>query len=168
MKTLIKRLLRKLGYEIRHLQPQSTRSNGYILMEYRKGDGSFDYEKYRRSKEDGKNSKLDQTWVIESNSKFLGDYIQKRISTGSFGICHGTRSGNEQKWLREALQCEVIGTEISDSATQFPHTIKWDFHQANPDWISKADFIYSNSFDHSYDPQSCLNTWIDSLRAVSG
>jgi hypothetical protein len=34
----------------------------------------------------------------------------------------------------------------------------------NPDWLAKVDFIYSNSFDHSYDPEKCLNTWIDSLR----
>lgn len=153
-----------MGYEIRQLQPKSTNSNGYKLFEYRKSDGSFDYEKYRRIQEDGNLNKLDRTWVIESNIKFLGEYLQKTISPVSFGICHGTRRGNEQKWFREALQCEVIGTEISESATQFPHTLKWDFHQANSAWIGKADFIYSNSFDHSYDPQSCLNTWIDSLR----
>ena len=26
------------------------------------------------------------------------------------------------------------------------------FPEVKPEWIGKADFIYSNSFDHSYDP----------------
>jgi hypothetical protein len=58
----------------------------------------------------------------------------------------------------------VIGTEISDTATQFPHTIQWDFHETKPEWIDAVDFIYSNSFDHSYDPQRCLNAWMSCLK----
>ncbi|MBK6621188.1 MAG: hypothetical protein IPG32_10020 [Saprospirales bacterium] len=52
------------------------------------------------------------------------------------------------------MNCEVIGTEISDSASKFSHTIEWDFHEVKPEWIGRADFIYSNSFDHSYDPEN--------------
>lgn len=39
-----------------------------------------------------------------------------------------------------------------------------DFHDTRPDWIEAADFIYSNSFDHSYDPQACLNAWMSCVR----
>jgi hypothetical protein len=115
--------------------------------------------------QNGNLRKIELTWVIEENIKFLSDYLAEFSGRPtSFGICHGTRRGNEQKWFRQYLSCEVIGTEISDSASQFPNTIQWDFHQAKPEWEGKADFIYSNSFDHSYDPEACLNTWIDSLR----
>ena len=50
------------------------------------------------------------------------------------------------------------------TASQFPHTIQWDFHNAHPDWIKRADFIYSNPFDHSYDPEACINTWVNCFR----
>jgi hypothetical protein len=46
-----------------------------------------------------------------------------------------------------------MGTEISDTAGQFPYTIQWDFHKTKAEWIDATDFIYSNCFDHSYDPQ---------------
>jgi hypothetical protein len=81
-----------------------------------------------------------------------------------FGICHGTRRGKEQEWFRKHLGCEVIGTEISDTAEQFPHTIQWDFHETKPEWVDAVDFIYSNSFDHSYDPEKCLNAWMSCVR----
>lgn len=146
------------------METHPTELAGFKLFDYRKDDGSFDYDKYRATQQAGNLRKLAQTWVIEGNIKFLSDYLANSIGPVSFGICHGTRRGNEQKWFREYLSCEVIGTEISESATQFPHTVQWDFHDVNPDWIGKADFIYSNSFDHSYKPEDCLNTWIDSLK----
>ena len=58
---------------------------------------------------------------------------------------------------------KVIGTEISSTATTFPHTIEWDFHNTKKEWLNKVDFIYSNSFDHSFDPEKCLNTWMSCL-----
>ena len=59
---------------------------------------------------------------------------------------------------------KVIGTEISDTAAEFPHTIQWDFHETKPEWVDSVDFIYSNSFDHSYDPEMCLNVWMNCVR----
>jgi len=72
--------------------------------------------------------------------------------------------GKEQEWFRKYLNCEVIGTEISPTAEHFPHTIQWDFHEAKDEWIDATDFIYSNSFDHSYDPEKCLNVWMSCVR----
>jgi len=58
-----------------------------------------------------------------------------------------------------------MGTEISDTATQFPNTIQWDFHEVKPEWVGAVDFIYSNSFDHTYDPERCLNAWMSCVRS---
>src|SRR5690606_26303190 len=77
--------------------------------------------------------------------------------------CDGTRRGLEQHLLIENIRCEEVGTDISDTPSEFPHTIRWDFHKANPEWIGVADFIYSNSLDHSYDPELDLKTWISCL-----
>jgi hypothetical protein len=139
-------------------------THGYTLHEYTNTNGDFDYEKYRKVQSEGNKQKLDLNWVIEENIKFLSSYLKESTNPISFGICHGTRRGNEQKWFRKYLSTDVIGTEISDSAADFENTVQWDFHEENADWAGNVDFIYSNSFDHSYDPESCMNTWIDSLR----
>jgi len=102
--------------------------------------------------------------VLEDNIAFLANYLKTTVGQLKFGICHGTRRGMEQQWFRKYLGCEVIGTEISKSATEFPNTIQWDFHDVKPEWIEAVDFIYSNSFDHSYDPEKCLNAWMSCVR----
>ena len=43
-------------------------------------------------------------------------------------------------------------------------SIQWDFHKTKDEWIDSVDFIYSNSFDHSYDPEGCLNAWMGCVR----
>jgi hypothetical protein len=137
---------------------------GMILHQYIAPDGSFDYQSYREIQNAGNREKLDWVWVREENIAFLARYIRNAIGMPRFGICHGTRRGKEQEWFRAALHCEVIGTEIADTASQFPHTIQWDFHEAKPEWLGAADFIYSNSFDHSYDPERCIRTWMSCVR----
>lgn len=164
-KQLIKSALGSMGLEIKSLNAQNqTTGNGYKLHEYLSANGSFDYEKYRQVQVEGNKNKIGLVWVVEENIAFLSNYIHTLIKEPKFGICHGTRRGKEQEWFRKYLNCEVIGTEISETAQQFPHTIQWDFHKTKPEWIDAVDFIYSNSFDHSYDPQKCLNTWMSCLK----
>jgi hypothetical protein len=122
-----------------------------------------DHEEYRRIQNAGNARKIDKVWAKRANIEHLARYVRLR-GAPTFGICHGTRRGLEQGWFSEALGCHVIGTEIADSATQFPNTIQWDFHDAKPEWIEAADFIYSNSFDHSLDPEGCLKTWMSCIK----
>ena len=98
------------------------------------------------------------------NIEYISEYIFSSGLNPSFGICHGTRRGLEQKWFSECLKCDVIGTEISDTANDFPNTIQWDFHDVKEEWIGSVDFIYSNSLDHSYDPGACLRNWMSCLK----
>lgn len=164
LKAMAKTLLSWLGYEIRRSPKNREEAPGYVLYRYLRKDGSFDYDKYRQTQADGNRRKINNVWVIEANIAFLSDYIVTVIPSPRFGICHGTRRGKEQEWFRKYLGCEVIGTEISDTAKTFSHTIQWDFHEVKPEWIASVDFIYSNSFDHSYDPERCLNAWMSCLR----
>lgn len=130
---------------------------------YLNADGEFDYELYKRVQIAGNRRKLDWQWVDENAVAYLASYITRQTSP-SFALCHGTRRGNEQLWFRERLQgCEVIGTEISDTARDFPFTVQWDFHDENPTWLGRADFVYSNSWDHSYDPRRLFPTWAGQL-----
>lgn len=155
---MLNKILRSVtGFELRRCD-----TNGhYGLHTY--GD-QFDYEKYRAVQTAGNHAKIENVWVREPNIKFLADYVRGLIPSPQFGICHGTRRGLEQEWFRKYLGCEVLGTEISDTATQFPHTIQHDFHEIKPEWVDSVDFIYSNSFDHSYDPEKCLNAWMSCIK----
>lgn len=140
------------------------RDKDFVLRSYVRADGSFDYERYKAIQEAGNKNKLDKSWASQENIACAAAYLKERLPNISFGICHGTRRGLEQQWFREELGCEVIGTEISETASQFPHTIQWDFHQVKPEWRGAADFIYSNAFDHSYDPALCINRWMDCIK----
>jgi hypothetical protein len=164
LKKVIKTILFKLGYEIRKIQLIQTDRHGYSLYRYLKEDGSFDYERYRLVQIEGNKLKIESVWVLEENIAFLSNYIKNIIRVPQFGICHGTRRGKEQEWFSKYLGCKVIGTDISDTAQQFPNTIQWDFHEVKPEWLDTSDFIYSNSFDHSYDPEKCLNGWMRCIK----
>ena len=125
-----------------------------------------DYETYREIQTAGNKAKLRMQFVCESHVSLLSERLAALVDEVHFGICHGTRRGLEQAWFRRHLPGEpdVIGTEISDTATRFPHTVEWDFHETNPDWSGRADFVYSNSWDHAFDPVKAFAAWIDSLR----
>jgi len=133
---------------------------GYVLHQYP------DYDTYKEVQVAGNKAKLRMQFVKESHVAILSDYLEKQVGQVKFGICHGTRRGAEQEWFRKHLSGnpEIIGTEISDTADQFPHTIQWDFHEVNPDWSGRADFVYSNSWDHAYKPEVAFGAWIESLR----
>jgi proteasome lid subunit RPN8/RPN11 len=163
-KKIIKWGLAQFDYEIRRIPTRKEERPGFTLYKYLKSDGTFDYAQYRNIQEEGNKRKIANIWVVEENIAFLADYIRAVVGKPHFGICHGTRRGKEQEWFRKYLGCEVIGTEIADTAEQFPYTIQWDFHETKPEWISAADFIYSNSFDHSYDPEKCLNAWMSCVK----
>jgi hypothetical protein len=165
VKRLTKKLLWQLGYELRPIPPGYDPNRGYTLYRYCRPDGSIDLEEYRRVQTEGNKAKINAVWAIEENIRYLAEYFKRKLGSPRFGLCHGTRRGLEQAWFRDCLPgCEVLGTEISDTATQFPHTLQWDFHEVKTEWIGAADFIYSNAFDHSYDPEKCLNAWMSCIR----
>lgn len=146
------------------IKPHPGKGKKFFQYSFLRSDGSFDYELYKRIQVAGNKRKIDRVWVRESSIILLSNYIKNKIENPTFGICHGTRRGLEQKWFKEHLGCEVIGTEISDTAQEFENSIQWDFHEENPEWIGAVDFVYSNSFDHAHDPEKALTVWMRSLK----
>lgn len=138
----------------------------------KQGDGYVqhvfdDYETYRRVQEEGNKAKLGAQFVKKSHIGFLADWLtaQERKGPIDFGLCHGVRRGKEQAWFRKKLDgANVIGTDISETATQFENTVQWDFHDDNPDWEGRADFVYTNSWDHAYDPGKAFAAWVKCLK----
>lgn len=153
-KKRLNKIANRLGF-----QPTPPKSD-FVLHEF------SSYEDYRSTQVAANESKLHQVWA---DSDTL-DRVVKRINTEfssnelTFGLCHGTRNGFEQNYISEKLKIEIIGTDISPSATQFPNSVVWDFHEENEEWVGKCDFIYSNSIDQSWKPKLALSTWIKQLR----
>ncbi|MBK1636325.1 class I SAM-dependent methyltransferase [Rhodovulum adriaticum] len=151
--------LRQPGFasdgEIHRLQ-----GDGFSLFQYP------DYDTYRAIQQEGNRRKIDWQFVPQSHIALCAGFVERTLGQVRFGICHGTRSGAEQRWFAEALpgQPRVIGTEISDTAKDIPDTVQWDFHDTNPDWHERADFVYSNSWDHAFEPLRAFASWLDSLR----
>ncbi len=158
---LLMKTLEPFGYEI-------IKTGGvspcYETHRYVKEDGSFDYQQYRNVQIKGNIDKIEGDSIREEAIAFLSTCLQERKNTLKFGLCHGTRRGKEQEFFQKYLNCKVLGTEISHTAAEFPDTIEWDFHEVKPEWLNAVDFIYSNAFDHSYDQEKCLDSWISCLK----
>lgn len=133
------------------------------LIKYIDMSGRFDYDLYRSTQENGNKRKIDKIWASEEVVRKLSAFLKSNIKNLRFGLCHGTRRGKEQEWFSKYTGADFLGTEISGTATQFPRTIQWDFHETKPEWIGKVDAIYSNSWDHSYDPGKCFKSWLSCL-----
>ncbi len=58
----------------------------------------------------------------------------------------------------------MVGTDISDTATQFPNSVQWDFHDRNEDWVGQFDFVYTNSHDQGWNPQQAFTTWLEQIK----
>lgn len=121
------------------------------------------YESYVEAQIKKNIGKLKSVWVTEEEIKLICDRI-KNISDIKFGICHGVRNAWEVQKFREILGIEVIGTDISPTIKDFSNSIQWDFHKIKDEWIDSVDFIYSNSFDHSFDPSLCLVNWMKCIK----
>ena len=122
------------------------------------------YRQYVRIQTKKNKKRIDATYATPEVMNAVADYLREHLPDATFGICHGAKHGWEVDKLRERLGIEVLGTDISPTAKKFKHMIQWDFHEINEEWIDRVDFIYSNTLDHSYDPELCLERWAQCLR----
>lgn len=118
------------------------------------------YEDYVKAQTEANHKKLHCSWVSFTTTRAISNRVKEVDNI----ICHGSRRGTELEYFSDCYpEATIIGTEISDTASSFENTIQHDFHEVREDWLGKFDIVYSNSFDHSYDPCKALDTWIDQL-----
>ena len=157
MKSFLKNILNKplnaLGFELRRNHPD------FYLHEY------SSYEEYRSVQVKHNKGKIDHIWADEETLDLLISRIEQLPPKKKklFGLCHGARNGFEQNYIRSKINADVIGTDISETSTQFQNSVHWDFHDKNEEWLGKCDFIYTNSLDQSWQPQEALKTWLGQL-----
>jgi hypothetical protein len=169
LKETLRRALYRFGYQVVQApgwvnHRKVLEHHGYRLVSWRKSDGEYDLDGYRREQEKGNRAKLEQVWTSDSNLQFISRWLQDRGFAPRFILCHGTRNGFEQQVFSSLFGCQVVGTEISSTAGQFPMTVRADFHEPLAGWERKADILYSNSLDHAYDPAKALRAWAGSVR----
>jgi len=118
------------------------------------------YEQYLKAQVRKNRRKRNRHWVSNQELTFMANVIRERCDGLSFGICHGVRTGLENKALSELLGVEVVGTDLVCR----DGVMEMDFHDRMAEWEGSADFVYSNSLDHSHNPYLALCAWRDSLR----
>lgn len=118
------------------------------------------YDEYVKWQKAGYEKKKKNIWVKRANVEKICEYLKG--FPHELGICHGVRAGYEQKYFMDFMDCEVIGTEIGN--IDIPNTVQWDFNIQKAEWIGKFDFLYSNSFDHAYQPRRTLQTWAEQVK----
>lgn len=98
------------------------------------------------------------------------DWMNARGLSPKAGLCHGARCGREcDAFLKHFPAATVIGTDIKPKSGRtanvktISQVVHHDFMQINADWVHRHDFVYTNSFDHVYDPVAALNVWLDQL-----
>ena len=123
------------------------------------------YKEYVKIQTFFNKKKINKIWASRNVLDFIIEDVKKTFKNESnfLGVCHGTRNGFEQNYIKDITGWNVIGTEISDTAIKFPNTIEWDFHNEIPEIRNKCQFVYSNSIDHAYDPKAALQVWFNQL-----
>jgi len=150
----ISKLAKRYGMELKPISPD------FFLHEY------SSYDEYKAVQIARNEAKLNRNYADEQTLDRVIERLNREFHDArvDFGLCHGTRNGFEQKYLASEMNVDVIGTDISPTAAQFPRSVVWDFHDVNQEWVGKCDFIYSNSLDHSWNPKLALSTWLDQLK----
>lgn len=99
--------------------------------------------------------------------KGIADHFEGAWMAGSryspVGLCHGVRRGLEIDYFELEIGGEWKGTEIYKPLCDGNRIINRDFDDVPEDWIEAVDIIYSNSFDHSRNPDATLNAWMSEL-----
>lgn len=126
-----------------------------------------DYEDYVKNQVEANLAKPNNVWV---HRKTLGKIRMYHPNPKPGNIlCHGTRNGKELELFKFFYpHARILGTEISPSAKNYANTVQHDFNTPKEEWIGKWDIIYSNSFDHCYDPVATLNVWKEQLALPHG
>jgi hypothetical protein len=122
------------------------------------------YDEYKRIQVEANRLKFANVLAEDDELRRIAETFVSSGAGGRKGLCHGVRNGYEVQMLRRLLpSVDIVGTDISDTAATVPNCIVWDMHEVKPEWNGAIDFIYSNSWDHTYDPQLLFSRWAGCL-----
>ena len=112
-------------------------------------------------------------YFTDLEMKRIADWCKANGVQVVSGICHGARNGLEcDELMRYLPLATIMGTDL------FPNTgksrlikreaevIEWDFNEPRKEWERSFDLVYSNSLDHSPDPEETLKVWFRQLKPL--
>jgi hypothetical protein len=122
------------------------------------------YEEYKQAQVAANRLKFKNVFAEDDELRRVAASFKASVTTGRTGLCHGVRNGYEVQMLRGLLPgLDIIGTDISETAMAVPNCIVWDMHDVKEEWIGNIDFMYSNSWDHTFDPHLLFSRWTSCL-----
>lgn len=122
----------------------------------------YDFDAYVEAQIAANRRKQNVVWVSRHNIAFIAEYLSNM--NPSVIVCHGTRNGREQTYFAQHFpNAHIVGTEISPEGEKYPMTVCHDFHE--PLGL-KSDLTYTNSFDHVFDPERALSTWMSETECL--
>ena len=165
LSTIANRFLTPLGFKIVRKQHEtSSKPRDALYYQHHYGGG---YNEYRDAQISANKLKFDRVWAEKDTLECIAQYIETSFNAPTRqkqrGLCHGARNGWEVKWLKERLRCDVLGTDISETAIGLEDMVQHDFHDVEEAWIGQFSFIYTNSLDQAFDPARALRVWVDQL-----
>jgi hypothetical protein len=156
VKELIKKILNYFGYKISKIQSIPD----FYLYKYK------DYDEYKKVQIFHNKRKIEKIFADKKTLNRVGNILLDKFPNKLItGICHGSRNGFEQNYLRDlSPDIEAIGTDISETVHSFENSLQLDFHDEKKDFIGKFDFVFSNSLDQSWNPKKALTTWLNQIK----
>lgn len=122
------------------------------------------YDQYKQIQVNANALKFTQVYAEDPELRRIASHFRRHGRSEGLGLCHGVRNGYEVRKLRSLIPgINIIGTDISDTAAKIDNCIVWDMHEVKPEWLGAVNFMYSNSWDHSYDPNLLFARWSESL-----
>jgi len=157
------------------------KSADFFVLDLKSEDSRLYLQHYEEAHNYGKIQKEGNRRKLKTNSDFVEGQWDMRLGNVAIdigerfhqsecrGLCMGARNGAEVRWFNSRLltyfqEVSVKGTDIAESALQFPDMIVHDFHDPIPKDLTNLDFIYSNSLDQSREPELALSHWIAALK----
>lgn len=121
----------------------------------------INYKKYVDAQIKKNREKFDKKSVKGTTLAWIAKHKGKDVEGV---LCHGVRNGREMRKFRTFYpEADIVGTDIADTILDVEEGIQWDFHEVNPMWDEGFEIIYSNSLDHSFDPNLAISTWKQAL-----
>jgi len=126
------------------------------------------YDEYLGVQIEASQCKFSNSFYDPVSIGLLVEYLLSVLLRVEKGICHGVRDGKEvesfiTEFKKRGKDVKVIGTGVNPETAKIKNCIAFDFNKVKDDWIGAFDFIYSNSFDHSYNPEHTLDQWMSCL-----
>ncbi len=111
-----------------------------------------DYERYKKVQVVANKLKHENVFAKKENIIYLLDRFHPESV-----LCHGIRNGAELDYfVSRPGVVRILGTDIAP--VRHPAAIQHDMHEPlNTDGL--FDMVYSNSWDHSYDPEKMFKVW---------